>query len=142
MQVEYFIRFQGKCYDVGTKLKFYPYNRTWGNPMMGVIEKFIGTTCFIKGSDGNTYTLSTVTQDNGHRCVVGILEPIYYVEKREITHRHYPPTWKVESALIWYIIIMVVGVFFNARWLIWIVATIVFVAWLTGHSNNNKSKEN
>ena len=136
MQVEYFIRFQGKCYDVGTRLRFYSSKRTWGIPKSGIIEEFNGTACIIKGDDERTYILSTVAQENGHRCVVEILKPVYYVEKRKNTNRNCPPIWKVENVLIWYIIIMVVGILFKARLLIWIVATVIFFTWATGHFNN------
>jgi hypothetical protein len=137
MPVEYFIRFQGKCYDVGTRLKFYPYGRTWFTPMIGVIEEFMGTTCFIRGDDGKTYTLSTVVQENGNKCVVEIIEPVYYILKGDTTNRFCPPAWKIEDVLVWYIIIMVVGALFQVRLLIWVVASIFFFAWVTGRFKNN-----
>lgn len=136
MPVEYFIRHQGKCYDVGTRLKFYPFECTWLTPITGVIEKFVGTTCFIKGDDGHTYTFSTVIQQNGHKCVAEIITPIYYTVKQGATNRNYPPSWKVETSLTWYIIAMVGGLFFEDGWFIWILATIIFFAWLTGRLNN------
>jgi hypothetical protein len=137
MPVEYFIRFQGKRYDVGTTLKFYPYGHTWFTPMTGVIEEFIGTACFIRGDDGKIYTFSTVCQENGHKAIVEIINPIYYVEKREIGNGGCLPSWKVEGALIWYIIIMMVGALFKARLLIWVIVSIFFFAWAIGRFKNN-----
>ena len=137
MPVEYFIRYQGKCYDVGTRLKFKAV--AWGyyeGIKEGVIEKFIGSTAYIRADDGQLYTFSTMTNCvNFDKVIKEIIDPVYYTAKQEAVDRNYPLSWQVENGLIWYIIIMTAGLFFEARLLIWIVATIFFFAWATGRLN-------
>ena len=142
MPVEYFVRFQGKCYDVGTKLKFYDYVFGIRNPYptTGTIEKFISTTCFIKGDDGRIYTFSTAVQESGNRYVAEIIEPVYYnPPKQSFTKsKNYPAPWDVEIGWIWYIVIMVFGTIFNERFLLWTVATVFFFLWKSGRLGGNK----
>ena len=140
MPVENFIRFQGMCYDVGTRLKF--RTRVWGllssEPYTGTIEKFDKTTCFIRGDDGNLYTISTMRQsptcDNEY--IVQIITSVYYVLKASKPTRRCPSSWNVEAGWIWYIIIMAVGTIFKARLILWIFATAFFFLWKNGLMSN------
>ncbi len=144
MPVEYFIRYKGKCYDVGTRLKFYVrcmgYLFKSSEPYVGTIEKFEGTICVIRGDDGKVYTIYTTcqtpTRDNEY--VVEIIKPVYYVEKLTKPTRKCPPAWDVEIGWIWYIIIMIVGTIFKDRILIWVVASAIFFLWKNGFSNGGK----
>ena len=49
-----------------------------------------------------------------------------------------PPLWDVEIGWLWYIIIMTVGTLFNARWLVYIVATLYFFLWKNGKLGGKK----
>jgi hypothetical protein len=139
MPVEYFIRFQGKCYDVGTRLKFYVrcFGLKSSRTYVGTIERFEETICIIKGDDGKTYSISTMlqtpTRDNND--IVEIIKPVYYVEKAQKSLRICPPAWGVEIGWVWYIIIMVVGTIFNDRLMIWIFASLIFFGWKNGFLN-------
>jgi hypothetical protein len=55
-----------------------------------------------------------------------------------VPNRDKPPSWDVEVAWIWYIVIMFILTFFQARWLGWIATTIIFFGWKNGHFNNKK----
>ena len=129
MPVEYFVRYKGKCYDVGTRLKFRPGIGI--DPLEGTIE-WVGRHIFyIRLIDGGGRQLSKMySLDN---TIIEIIEPVYYEEEpKETNNRVYPSMGDVDVGWVWYILIMVVGVIFNARILIWIVATVVFFSWKNG----------
>ena len=139
MPVEYFIRYQGKCYDVGTRLRFYDrcFGRKSSYTCTGIIARFVENICVIQGDDGKVYTiyttLQTPTRDN--EFVAEIIKPVYYVEKPQKSTRRCPPAWDVEIGWVWYIIIMVIGAIFNARLAIWIFASLIFFGWKNGFLN-------
>ena len=134
MQVEYFVRFQEKCYDIGTMVLFYGYgDPRWTEPQLGMIEKFIGTTVFIKScKDGTTYTYSTIIQSKFNKIIKEIVHPVYYKEQCVISNCYEPPEWKLETGWVWYILIIIIGTLFKARWLIYVCATAVFFLWKKG----------
>ena len=141
MPVEYFIRYKGNCYDVGTRLKFHA--RLYGfdcGIKDGIIERFINNSVFIRSSDGEMYTYSTTKYlVDFDKIIIEIIEPVYYVEQyTNDNNRTYPQSWETEIAWIWYVVIMVVGVIFNARLLIWGFATAVFFLWKNGFLNGGK----
>ena len=140
MPVEYFMRYQGKCYDVGTRLRFYPFNGLFVTPIDGVIEKFTSTWAFIRGDDGRLYQFSTVT-NRFDSIVVEILSPVYYEETPVVYIRGgvCPPEGEIFIGWVWYILIMLVGVIFNERLLIWGFATAVFFLWKNGFLNGGKN---
>lgn len=128
MPVEYFLRYKGKCYDVGTKLKF----KFCGSILEGVVEWISHNHIYIRLTDGTGWTLSKVWPlDN---TILEIIEPVYYVEppKKPVKVGTPPPMEDVFVGWMWYIAIMVVGIIFNDRWLIWIFATIIFFTWKNG----------
>lgn len=136
MPIENFLRFEGKCYDVGTKLKFYAKIRQFNVGIkIGVIKKFDNGTVYIEGDDGFLYYYSTI-----FNYIIEIIEPVYYIPKEDTTsdNRTRPAPWDVEIGWIWYIIIMVVGTIFNDRLLIWIVATAIFFLWKSGRLGGQK----
>ena len=141
MPVEYFIRYKGLFYDVGTRLRFkaYSYGYYWGIKE-GEVEKFIGTTAFIRGDDGVLYEYSTTKWlVNFDKVIIEIIEPVYYDMERATNNNHnYPSSWDAEIGWIWYIIIMVVGSIFKARLMIWIFATAYFFLWKSGFLKGGK----
>ena len=143
MPVEYFIRYKGQCYDVGTKLRFYPHAQ-WVGSVIGTIEQFVGKFVFIKVEDGHVYSFST-SANNGtfDKIIIEIINPVYYVEplverKHGIMGGQLPSEDDMFVGWVWYIVIMLVGVIFNERLSIWVVATLVFFLWKNGFFNGGK----
>lgn len=139
MSVRRFVEYQGKHYDVGTRLKFkasaYGY---YQGIKEGIIEEFINTTVYVKATDGETYQYSTIIQSLTEN-IVEIVHPVYYVEKElQGSGRRCPPDWQVEMGVTWYIIIMVVCALFKERLLAWFFVTGYFVLWLNGFMNGGE----
>lgn len=134
MPIENFLRFEGKCYDIGTRLKF-----RYISEHNGIIEKFINNTMYIRGENGILYDFCMIFTDFKY-IIIEIIEPVYYIPKEDTTsdNRTRPAPWDVEIGWIWYIIIMVVGTIFNDRLLIWIVATAIFFLWKSGRLGGQK----
>ena len=139
MPVEYFIRYQGMCYDVGTKIKFKP--SYWGEPLVGEIDLISHNIFYIRLADGSRWKLSKIhSLDN---TIVEILEPVYYKEPpmeyvRGIRGEVCPPEDEIFVGWVWYILIMVVGTIFKDRLTIWIFASAVFFLWKNGLLNGGK----
>ena len=139
MPIEYFIRFQGQCYDVGTRIKFKA--GYWGPILEGTIEIISHHIFFVRLTDGYLHQLSKIKPlDN---IILEILEPVYYVEpeveyKRGFNGGVKPPEDDIFIGWIWYILIMVVGVIFRDRLTIWIFATVVFFLWKNGFFGGKK----
>ena len=129
MPVEYFLRYKGKCYDVGTQLKF----KVFSNIILeGTIISFSHNQIYIRLTDGTTWKLSKVWPlDN---TIIEIVKPVYYTEPQKPIGKYGtpPPMEDVFVGWMWYIAIMAVGIIFKDRWLIWIFATIIFFAWKNG----------
>ena len=132
MPVEYFLRYNGQCYDVGTKLKFGIGREPFRTIYEGVIEWISHNHVYIRATDGTGWLLSKVwSLDN---TIIEIIEPVYYEEppSKPISGGQIPSINDIFVGWVWYIVIMVVGVIFKARWLIWIFATIIFFTWKNG----------
>lgn len=145
MLVENFIRYNGKCYDVGTRMRFYNipcgYQKQFGGrPAEGVVEKFIMGDAYIRLTDGSVNAMPTGSGlVNFDKIIIEIIEPVYYVElEKTKTNRNCPMPWEIEIGWIWYILIMLVGTIFKDRWLIYIVATAYFFLWKNGCLNGGK----
>ena len=141
MPVEYFIRYKGLCYDVGTRLRFrdYFHGYYWGIEE-GVIEKFVGNTVFIRGNNSKVFSLPTTHGlIDFDQTIIEIIEPVYYTtEYASDNDRDCPSSWDIEISWIWYIIIMVIGLIFKDALMIWIFATAVFFLWKNGYLNGGK----
>lgn len=122
-----YMKYHGKYYDVGTKVRIKSEGK--------IIEAtFLGWSsdrsfdCEFYGS--KTYKFSCVD-----KYIVEIIEPVY-PKLTEVpttaTNPNAPPSWEIEIGWVWYILIMVVGVIFKDRWIIWIAATIYFFVWKSG----------
>lgn len=142
MPIEHFIKYKGRLYDVGTKLRFKVYLGNFSyryclGVIQGVIERFDGSSVFIRGNDGELYNYSTIKNlENFDNVIVEIIEPIYYTPKHTNTNeRDCPPEWDVENGWMWYVTIMLVAVIFKARVVIWVLATVVFLLWKNGFLN-------
>lgn len=136
MPVERFLRYQGNCYDVGTRLRF--RTSVWDKGKEGVIEWFSHNSMYIRLTDGRGWEIHTIWPlDN---VIIEILEPVYYKEPpKECTRGGpRPPENEIFLGWVWYIVIMLIGVIFNDRWLIWIFATVIFFLWKNGYLNGGK----
>ena len=139
--------FQGKYYDLGTKVKFIRKYQ-WNSVTEGKIIWIEPNSITIKTYNDINYNIFVSDVD---RMIKEIIEPIYYtgsvqppiqpsasgtdvlykgVEANK--NRNYPSEGDVEVGWIWYIIIMLVGAIFKDRWIIWVVATFYFFSWKNG----------
>lgn len=129
MPVEYFFRYKGLCYDVGTKVKV----KTIFGVEEGVVTEINLNSIIIKGDLLFEKILIWYIENR----IVEIVEPVYY--KGEIeqytngkNNMNYPSEDSIFIGWILYILIMVVGTIFNERLMIWIFATAYFFLWKNG----------
>lgn len=126
MSVPKYLYYKGQYYDVGTRVKL---KTRWS----GVVETtFLGYKtydCCLE-RDGAT------PED----YIVEIVKPVYYVspqqqdsKKSNVFTRTGSGSWNSDDdvfhGLLLYIAIMLGGIIFNDRWLIWIIATVIFFGW-------------
>lgn len=137
MPVEYFIRFQGKRYDVGTRFKF----KYMGSVMEGTIESISHNIFYVRLTDGTDWRLSKVWPLEN--TIIEIIEPVYYEDPIVeytfgISGGVCPTEGDVFIGWIWYIVIMVVGTIFNDRLMIWVFTSAVFFLWKNGFLGGKK----
>jgi len=138
MPVEYFIRFNGQCYDVGTRLRFKNCTASWAIILEGKIEWISHNHFYIRLIDGSGWQLSKVRPlDN---IIVEIIEPVYYEEPQKVyvNNRICPPEEDIFVGWLWYIVIMAVGIIFKDRLMIWVFATAYFFLWKNGFFGGKK----
>ena len=124
MKQEYF-HYNGKQYGVGTEFWFTGLCYLRGNTVFLKDEK-----CVFKYIRPGATAVFNVNGEEAW-CSTRVFEnSIFIGDKKEIAEPQEELYLSKESfsKLLWYIIIMVVGVVFYDRWLIWIGATIVFIA--------------
>ena len=124
MKVEYF-NYNGKRYGVGTEIRFTGLCYLRGNTVFLKNEK-----CVFKYIRPGA---SAVFDVNGEEawCSTRVFEGSICLDcEKETTDKQEELYLSNKSfyKLLWYIIIMVVGVIFHDRWLIWIGATVIFIA--------------
>jgi hypothetical protein len=56
------------------------------------------------------------------------------IDRDPVKYHDHPNTMENGPAIMLYIFTMVGGAIFNDRWLIWIIATILFIRFMTRHS--------
>lgn len=135
-----YMKYQGKYYDKGTKVKI-------KGPKGPVVATFVGWKdkdgrwCF-KADSGKSYDLyDTYDLTAVNKFIEEIVEPVYpniQPVTVQTDNRDKPPSWDVEVMWIWYIAIMFILTFFQARWIGWIAATAIFFGWKNGFLNNKK----
>lgn len=128
--------YKGQIYFSGTKVK---------------IKQIMGEPCVMVFRDRYTDNFGdeilnfvgnynyAVHQKDVEKYVLEIIEisTIEEINNRS-NQRIKPPDWQVETGWIWYIIIMVGGTLFKARWTIYIFATAIFFLWKNGLLNRDK----
>jgi hypothetical protein len=111
--------YKGQYYDVGTKVKI---KTRWNGE---IITTFLGYNRF---KDVLKYEIPVCAQIEHY--IVEIIEPVYYKEPEPTKHFFLPAGDGPFYALLWYIVVMVVGTIFKDRLLIWIVATWIFFSYI------------
>ena len=141
-----YMKFRGVYYDVGTICKI-------KGPRGPVTVRFTG---WKQGRFNDNFELidaslskSWVMYNSYDRVGVNdycleIIKPVYppqeAVVKTPVGGREKPPSWDVEVAWIWYIVIMAVTVIFKDRIGLWILESIVFFGWKEGIFKGGKKK--
>lgn len=125
-----YLYYEGKYYDVGTKVKM----KTKFNGI--VITTFLGGCEY----EGVYEHFNPVPAEN---YIIEIIDPIYAPGqesnadvKNIITYN--PRQGDIQIGWIWYILIMLLGSIFNDRWLIWIAATVIFFIWKGANHKGGK----
>ncbi len=65
-------------------------------------------------------------------CIVEIIEPVFYDEKNQKKSEKFQndnSDMTIETAFLFYVIIMVVGTVFKIKWVVWVLTTIGFAIW-------------
>lgn len=130
--MEKYLKYKGKYYDVGTKVKI---KTRW----YGIQEAtFYGWGAWpFRGEKVSEQYYSFEIE----KYIVEIVEPVeVVVESISTNDKSYPSAWDVEIGWMWYIIIMVVGLLFKDKWIIWICATAFFFLWKSGLLKGGKKK--
>ena len=131
MPVEYFLRYKGNLYDVGTKIRFKSSNKSWASTLEGTIDIFSAYQIFIKLTDGTYWELSRL--ENLEELIIEILHPVYYrgaIPQKDTRKR--PPIGSIDTAWAWYIVLMFAATFVNGNWVLWILISITFFTWKNG----------
>ncbi len=130
MSIQQYFEYKGQKYGYGTKLKV--RTRYWG-----IVETtYLGDRRF----DGLTaYDLAV--GPNPESYIVEIIEPVYYMEPELEPGKQANIFFRTGSGsaqhdddvfhgFLLYLAVMIGGIIFKDRWLIWIMATIVYFTWL------------
>jgi hypothetical protein len=141
-----YMKFRGEYYDVGTICKI-------KGPYGPRVVKFMGWHF-----DNNRWNFELVNKGEGGlydrydnagvnmyciEIIVPIKAQLQSVADQSgnnfgLPERDKPPSWDIEVAWIWYIVIMAVATIFKDRFLIWGFTTAVFFLWKNGFLNNKK----
>lgn len=133
-----YLLYKGIYYDIGTKVKI--------NSICGVQDAvftgwqpYTGQSFQMECACGEHYGSSF----GANQYIVEILEPVYadlseYIETDYAVQRQSPPKWDIEMGWIWYITIMLVGIIFKERLLIWLLTSAIFFGWKFGFLNGGK----
>lgn len=139
-----YMKFKGEYYDVGTIAKI----KGRSGP---VLAKFCGWKyddrgCFELIDDKLFGLYDTYNRAGVMDYCIEIVVPIKpnlqsmeeIIDKNSIYNIEKPPSWDIEVAWIWYIVIMAIAIIFKDRLMIWTIVTAIFLLWKNGLLNNNK----
>jgi hypothetical protein len=123
MNQEHFYH-NGQKYGVGTEFWFTGMCYVMGNPVF-----LKDTKCIFRYISPGSSAVFSVNGEEGWCSTLKFDKSICLWDERPIIEIQEELYLSKESfsKLLWYIIIMIVGVIFYDRWLIWIGATIVFI---------------
>ena len=125
--------YKGKYYDIGTSVKIKTESGEVLTTFLGCIRDPVYKHVLY-------YFDGLPPRPNFTHLITEIVKPVYYQEtfideskKANIFIRTGSGSWNshddVFHGLLLYIMVMIGGIIFNDRWLIWIVATIIFFGW-------------
>lgn len=139
-----YMKFKGEYYDVGTICKV-------KGPFGPVIVRFCGwksdgRRCFEPVGEKWVHLYDTYNRAGVMDYCLEIIVPVKpNVQKTEepsggygLPERDKPPSWDIDVAWIWYIVIMAVATIFKDRLMIWTFVSAVFFLWKNGFLNNKK----
>ena len=130
-----YLKYKGVYYDIGTKVKIKV--KVWGDIKEATFVGWYPQEGFRGEGVWGFYYSSDADKD-----IVEIVEPVYPKDVVWVKDddRELPSYGAIDLGWAWYIIIMIGGLFFYDRWLIWIGATAVFFLWKKGFLNGGKKK--
>lgn len=135
MIVENFVRYQGKCYDVGTRLKY----RDGDKIREGTIAIFDINQIILKTPSGG-WDYFSKNFNKLENKIVEIIEPVYYTgpmpEDRE--RRIYPSYDAIFNGWCWYIAGMLFAFICEGGWTLMILISFVFFSWKRGYVVEDK----
>lgn len=136
-----YMKYKGEYYDIGTICKI---KGRYGP----ILARFLGWKynnqfCFEAVDDEDSIGLYNGYDPSGVmdyclEIVIPVRPNLQPVKTTKGKDREKPPSWDVEVAWIWYIVIMAVAVIFKSRWLIWGFASAVFFLWKGGFLRGGK----
>ena len=140
-----YMKYKGEYYDVGTVCKI---EGRYGP----ILVKFLG--CKYGNQFSNKFDFVPINEEEsiglynsydvaGVMCycleiVIPVKPNLQPMEISKVNNREKPPSWDVEVAWIWYIVIMAVAVIFKDRWLIWGFTSAAFFLWKGGFLKGGK----
>jgi hypothetical protein len=139
-----YMKYQGVYYDKGTIVRLRGPNGPVDATFMGWQQGDRGN---FEPIDGRSYRMyNSYGLQGANKYVLEILHPVYpnlrSIEERcsgfGMPERDKPPSWDVEVAWIWYIVIMAVAIIFKDRLMIWTFVSAVFFLWKNGFLNKKK----
>lgn len=129
MSINRCLYYKGKYYDIGTKVKIKTKRKGEIVTIFRGFRRYDGLTehDYYSGMSSEYY-------------IVEIIEPVYYKEpepdstkKANAFMQTGSGSWNshddVFHGFLLYIAVMLGGIIFNDRWLIWIIATVIFFGW-------------
>lgn len=138
-----YMKYKGEYYDVGTVAKI---KGCYGPVLVRFMGwKHGGRGCFKAINDNQSYHLYDTYNFSGVMAYcLEIVNPVR-VKLQSVTtvqtdDGDKPPSWDVEVAWIWYIVIMLVTVIFKERIGLWILESVVFFGWKEGIFKGGKKK--
>ena len=136
-----YMKFNGEYYDVGTIAQI-------KGPYGPVVARFCGWKendrgCFELVNHKSYGLYSTYNKYGVSQYCLEIIVPVKpSLQQLEMScksggfpDRDRPPSWDIEVAWIWYIVIMVVAVIFKDRFMIWTFVSAIFFLWKNGFLN-------
>ena len=138
-----YMKYNGTYYDVGTICKIKGRNGPKLVRFMG--WHFNNNRLNFELVDKNDYGLYDSYDRAGVMAYcLEIVKPVYPnltpVASAKTENPNKPPSWDVEVAWIWYIVIMAATIIFKDRIGLWILESIVFFGWKEGIFKGGKKK--
>jgi hypothetical protein len=126
-----YLKYCDEYYDIGTKVRI----RTWNGVEDAIFVGWNENNGPFEIKDVYLLNSKEYVPCRAKSFVVEIIEPVYpdlTMQNVNIKKNNLPKLWEIEVELIWYIIVMIGGLIFKDFWILWIGATIIFLARIFG----------